>query len=331
MHGTETSNQARVRQRGGSESEDALVSHGIALRRESPGTHRAACPECARAKARKGDTALRVTVKADGWASWHCFRCGWFGWLIPQKGNEGSPERQKGPQSSDRPRACTFLPPDATAAPAPSLAAQRAAQRRKALALWRSALPIVPGTVAADYLAARGCALPHSGGDLRWHPEARHPSDHVGPALLALVTDAVTGEPLTLHRTWITPTGEKAAVQPPRLLWPGLPKAGGVVRLWPDEEVTTGLAVAEGMETALTLARGFGLAWATVDAGNLAKLPILAGIEALTIAADHDEHGRGEEAARTCAERWAAAGVEVRIWLPGKAGADLNDLLRGAL
>jgi hypothetical protein len=58
----------------------------------------------------------------------------------------------------------------------------------------------VPGTVAADYLAARRCALPHPEGDLRWHPEVRHPSGHVGPALLALVTDAVTCEPLTLHR-----------------------------------------------------------------------------------------------------------------------------------
>src|SRR3954454_7062614 len=41
--------------------------------------------------------------------------------------------------------------------------------------------------------------------------------------------------------------------------------------------------------TALTAARGFGLAWACLDAGNLAELPVLAGIDALTVAADHDQ------------------------------------------
>ena len=96
---------------------------------------------------------------------------------------------------------------------------------------------------------------------------------------------------MTVHRTWIRPDGTKAPVDKPRLLWPGLPKLGGVVRLWPDDEVTLGLCVAEGIETALTAARGFGLAWACLDAGNLAALPVLDGIEALTIVADHDPAG----------------------------------------
>lgn len=101
------------------------------------------------------------------------------------------------------------------------------------------------------------------------------------------------------------------------------PKAGGVVRLWPDDEVTLGLAVGEGLETSLASARGFGLAWVCIDAGNLAALPVLGGIEAITIAADHDE--AGIKAARACAERWAAAGCEVRIVLPELPGAALAD------
>jgi hypothetical protein len=298
------------------EPPDTLADHGIAIRHERPGHHRAPCPECRKGKA---DTALSIKIEADGGATWLCHRCGWKGAL----------GRRRGPQGRDRLRLVPTSPPDAIGAPRASEAAQRAAQSRKALALHGTGLPIVPGTVAADYLAARRCALPHPEGDLRWHPEVRHPSGHVGPALLALVTDAVTCEPLTLHRTWITPSGEKAAVQPTRLLWPGLPKKGGVVRLWPDDEVTLGLCVGEGIETTLSAAHAFQPVWTTVDAGNMAALPVLAGIEALLIVADHDANGGGEDAARTCAERWTAGGVEVRVYLPGKPGSDLNDLPRG--
>jgi CHC2-type zinc finger protein len=120
---------------------------------------------------------------------------------------------------------------------------------------WRACRPITPDTPAAAYLASRKCRLPHEDGDLHWYDRLRHPCGYIGPALVGLVTHAVTGEPLTLHRTWLRHDGSgKADVDPPRMLWAGLPKAGGVIRLWPDEKVTTGLCVAEGIETALTAA-----------------------------------------------------------------------------
>ena len=95
------------------------------------------------------------------------------------------------------------------------------------------------------------------------------------------------------------------------------------MRLWPDEDVTTGLCVAEGIETALTAARGFGLAWACLDAANLAALPVLAGVEALTVAVDHDRAGL--DAFNAVAARWVAAGREVSEWLPPGHGNDIND------
>jgi hypothetical protein len=186
------------------------------------------------------------------------------------------------------------------------------------------------GSPAAAYLRARGCPLPPN--DVRWHPALRHPGGHVGPCLVALVTDVVTAKPISLHRTWLKADGSgKAEVDRPRLLLKGHRKAGGVVRLWPDEEVTLGLAVAEGIETALALAHGFGLAWACIDAGNLAHLLVLEGIESLTIAADHDPPDRrgiqrGIQAAQACADRWAAAGREVRVILPEGKGADFADV-----
>jgi putative DNA primase/helicase len=123
----------------------------------------------------------------------------------------------------------------------------------------------------------------------------------------------------------VAPDGSgKAPVDRPRLYWPGLTKKG-VVRLWPDEEVTLGLCVAEGIETALTAAAGFGLAWACLDAGNLAALPVLPGIESLTIIADHDQ--AGIKAADECQSRWLEAGVEVRMWMAPAEGDDFNSYI----
>jgi hypothetical protein len=55
--------------------------------------------------------------------------------------------------------------------------------------LWSSCKPICADDPAGSYLRARGCALPHPDGDLRWHPALKHPSGHMGPALVGLITD----------------------------------------------------------------------------------------------------------------------------------------------
>jgi len=180
-----------------------------------------------------------------------------------------------------------------------------------------------------DYLRARGCVVPPADGDLRWHPALLHaPSGTHGAALVGLVTDAVTREPLTLHRTWVQADGNKAAVTPSRMLLGGHRKAGGVIRLWPDEAVTTGLAIAEGIETCLSVAHAYTPVWACIDAGNLAEFPVVAGIESLLIAADNDPAGL--RSAETCARRWALAGREVFIAKADTPDTDFNDVLRAA-
>jgi putative DNA primase/helicase len=181
---------------------------------------------------------------------------------------------------------------------------------------------------AARHRRHGASALPHPGGDLRWHRALRHPSGHIGPALVALVTHAATAGPMSVHRTWLEADGAgKAALDKPRLLWPGAPRTGGVVRLWPDEEVALGLAVGEGLETALSFARGFGSAWACIDAGKLAAFPVLPGIDGLTIVADHDEAAM--KAADACAARWHETWAEVRVWRARAPKADFNDWMLG--
>lgn len=260
---------------------------------------RSACPACDRGGK---DDALGITRNDDGSLIAHCFRCGYVERLSNDDGrviHAGRP---------------------------------RPAKRHETLSdygskLWNECIGL-RGTAGEDYLLARGCVIPPADGDLKYHPALKHsPSGDIGPALVALVTDAVTREPLTLHRTWIRADGNKADVDRPRMLLAGHRKEGGVVRLWGDEAVTLGLGIAEGIESALSLAHAFQPVWCAVDAGNLGKFPVLAGVESLTIAADGDP--AGIVAAKKCATRWFKAGREV-FMVEADEGEDVNDLVRAA-
>ncbi|WP_315920153.1 toprim domain-containing protein [Mesorhizobium sp. SP-1A] len=185
--------------------------------------------------------------------------------------------------------------------------------RKKATAadIWARSVPIA-GTLAERYLASRG--LSYDGDALRYHAGIR--------AMVAQITDAVTGEPMGVHRTFLDPDGNRTEK---KMLGPA---GGGVVRLTDDADVEYGLAIAEGIETAL--AAPFRPAWACLSAGNLARFPVLGGIGALTIFADNDKSGTGERDAFTCAERWHASGREVEIRMPAEVGKDYADLREAA-
>ena len=58
----------------------------------------------------------------------------------------------------------------------------------------------------------------------------------------------------------------------------------------------------------------------------MAKSPVVSGIEALTIIADHDANGAGERAAAEVASRWREAGRETHVYLREVLG-DFNDVL----
>lgn len=185
----------------------------------------------------------------------------------------------------------------------------------RAESIWRSTLPL--GDIAMAYLTRRGCVIPPRDGDLRYLA----PSDRYPPTLCARITDAVTARPISLHLTQLLTDGSGRG---DRRLLAGHRKACGVIRLWPDEVVTHGLAIAEGIETALAAANVYTPVWAVIDAGNLTALPVLAGIESLLIVADHDPPGI--KAAQECARRWAAASCQVRIAKPKTPGADAADV-----
>ena len=185
--------------------------------------------------------------------------------------------------------------------------------------IWRRTLPLVE-SLGAIYLRKRGCMLPPKDSDLRFLAA----SGEYPPSLCARITDVMTGKALSLHFTRLAANGcSKAGTERDKILMKGHRKAGGCIRLWPAEVVTQGLAIAEGIESALAAAHVFTPVWAAIDAGNLSTFAVLPGVGALTIFADHDAAGIG--AAQKCAARWRSAGREARIFASRTPGHDAAD------
>ncbi|MGQ7939514.1 toprim domain-containing protein [Paraburkholderia sp. D1E] len=265
------------------------------------GAHRIECPGCGRGPK---DRTMGLKIWADGSAMFHCFRCEASGGLSPDNRlDQQRVRRPLAPLRADR---------------------QSAALESNWRSYWGRLKP--PYGTGLAYLTARRCAIPPGDGDLRYCDALRHPSGYTGPALIAQVTDVLTREPISLHHTWVCSDGSKPNITPPRLLLSGHRKKNGVIRLSPDEAVTNGLAVAEGIETALSVAHVFTPVWSCIDKGNLSDFPVLDGIEVLLIISDHDDVGL--RAAHVCAQRWIDAGREVRIACSPVSGEDLNDVVR---
>lgn len=241
-----------------------------------------------------GELALIETVR-------DCDRSGAIDWLREYHGGAVPPIRGTNP----------------TAPPKPADDRDRIA---RALAIWTEAVP-TGGTIAARYLSSRGLDpgddLSHC---LRLHPRCPFGGDRQ-PCMVGLMRDVRTDEPVGVHRTALTPDGRKLARK-----MMGRAK-GAAVKLTPDAEVTMGLGIAEGIETALSVMQsGWGPVWALLSAGGVERFPVLDGVEALTVWADNDDAGLS--AARACAARWKAAGIEATVRRPKAEGFDYADAAR---
>ena len=198
--------------------------------------------------------------------------------------------------------------------------AQAARKKRLALILWREAIGL-PGTLAARYLESR--AIPVASLTttvLRFHPECIFGEGTKAPCLVALMHDIQTGEPVAIHRTALSPEGEKIDR---KMLGPS---DGAAIML---DEAVNDLVIGEGIETALS-ARLLGIrgpAWALGSAGQIKYLPVLAPGLRLTLLEELGDGGASARAVLACGTRWQAAGRSVSVIRP-RVGSDLNDQLR---
>lgn len=153
------------------------------------------------------------------------------------------------------------------------------------------------------------------------------------PTMLAAVRD-VTGQLVTVHRTLLTGDGHKADVVVPKRLMclpDGRTITGCAIRFGEPREV---LALAEGIETALSVVVATGLpCWACICAHGLEAVVIPDGVREVLIFADKDRSLTGERAAQALAERLKGGGVATRVVtirdeIPEtEKGIDFNDLL----
>ena len=266
----------------------------------------APCPVC-QSESRKGQNALTLADGISGRLVLDCKKsaCAFLDILAAAGLRSGG-----------------YTPPD------PAILAQRKAQQKaeaekraaQAKRLWLEAQPIA-GSLAETYLRGRGITAPLPA-TLRFHPECWHgPTAQRLPAIVAAVQGA--GLP-AVHRTWLRADGlGKADIDPPKAMLGAV--AGGAVRL---TEGLGPLVVAEGIETAFSLASGLlrtpATVWAALSTSGIRGLKLPTQLARLTIAPDGDAPGR--EAANALAERAHALGWQVSL-LPAPDGRDWNDIL----
>lgn len=205
------------------------------------------------------------------------------------------------------------------------------ARIRRALIWWRDGVD-PRGTRAERYFERSKIALDDSLAMrvLRYHPRCMFGLDELRnpvfkPCVLALFRDIATNAPQAIHRLALSDADDVGDGK--KMLGP---VGGCAVKL--DEAEGYGLSIAEGIGTALAV-RTLGIRpiWALGSAQAIKSFPVLSGIASLTIYADNDKNGVGQDAALACQARWRAAQREVEIRMPRGVGCDWQDELAVAL
>ena len=267
----------------------------------------APCPMCG------GKDRFRF-LNSDGNGTWICNQCGagtGMDLLMQAKGWDFRTAAQAVDQVLGN------VHNDAPAKPALS----GETQRRLLNALWKASRPIESDDPAGWYLESRvhgAKACP----DLRYAEAAPVPGGGTSPAMLAMVRDCLTGEPATIHRTFLTAAGAKADMDNPRAMMPGALPESVSVRLAEAGEV---LGIAEGIETALAAQAKFGVpCHAALTAGFLAKWQPPEGVRKVIVFGDCDQSFTGQAAAYTLAHRLSRK-LQVEVRIPGQFGTDWAD------
>lgn len=188
----------------------------------------------------------------------------------------------------------------------------------------------------ALYLRSRALLVrnPDLISDVHFYAKEYYDNSQRFPAMIAAVRN-VNGELVTLHKTYLDADGRKADVPAPKRL-SRLPDDrtinGCAIQLGKPDLV---LAVAEGLETALSVAIATGFpCWSCLNAHGLKTVEIPACVRTVFIFADKDRSNTGQEAAKFLQTRLAQQGVlacivNVEDEIPHNAkGIDWNDVLR---
>lgn len=195
------------------------------------------------------------------------------------------------------------------------------------------------------YLARRGLKHPMTSG-IYYHPHLAYYDAVKGEvtgyhgAIVAPVRSA-SGQPVTLHRTYLDQVGKKLNVEAPKKMM-AFPDdrnlVGGAIRLAKPGRI---LGAAEGIETSLAAMEGTGIpVWATVNATLMESMEIPDEVEMVVVFSDKDRptevhpKGHGQEAAAKLVERVQATGRKAIAITPrgdipiGEKSLDWLDVLQ---
>jgi hypothetical protein len=269
------------------------------------------CPVCgpnARLPFNRRRKVFRLRNPRPGFISWDCRRCGIKGGI----GDGSAPRPVPTVARIERERQVD----DGAAAAFDTM--------RYAHSLFRSGQHL-KDTPAEIYLNSRAISL-EKAGDLshvmRFAPVLPLDGKRVC-GIISLFRDIRTNEPRGVHRIFLHPDGRPAldadGSKIKRMLGPA---ADAAIKLDPDEDVTIGLHIGEGVETCLSARQlGFHPVWAMGSAGAVEAFPLLAGLDAISVFGENGE--RAYQAARTVCRRYRTAGLDAVFYEP--RDGDIND------
>lgn len=192
--------------------------------------------------------------------------------------------------------------------------------------VWEASRPVTRGDPVWQYLNRR-LGLEIVPADLRLHPALPYTNEEGNtlgrfPAMVARIRYP-DGAGASIHRTYLTSDGHKAAVPEPKKIMAGKPLKTGAVRLGAAGMT---LGIAEGIETALAASQRFGVpVWAATNAALLESWVPPEGVSRVLIAGDNDASFTGQAAAFSLARRLVRDGLAVEIHLPDQMGKDWAD------
>lgn len=256
---------------------------GITVPKDSK-TH-GPCPCCG------GIDRFRMDDK-DGRGTWFCNNCGssdgWaliqlkFGWSFIESVGKvadivGTVEFEPSPKEEDSTK-----------------------KRERMNNLWKSSRPIDGSDCASKYLRSRGIVIGADPKQVRYCMACHEPETKTSMcAMVAMIRDNKTGNPIGMHRTYLTEDSNKADLKSPKK---SLGKtACGSIRLIP---ATDTLGVAEGIETALAASQLFSLpVWSVIDSGQMEAFYPPDGIRKVVIFGDNDANFVGQKSAYRLANK----------------------------
>lgn len=211
----------------------------------------------------------------------------------------------------------------------------------------RSLANAIPGPILRFWRRRNVLLRPQrilEGENLRFHPELPYYDEDengqiqlVGkfPAIVSAIKD-LEGNIITLHRTYLTPSGDKANV----------PSARKMVTV-PSDRICTGnaiqlggqpkgsvLAVAEGLETAMSAMKAYSAfpTWSCVNATLLENFNPPKGVKTLLVWGDKDLSLTGQNSSHALKARLEPKGIKVHVLIPNRAietgsSIDWNDIM----